>query len=132
MSDGEGAFLTSAELAAAWRPLSASEISLADRLLASVGQQIRDRYLSVRGLAIADDDPTAIAISIDVVKTAMSTSAYLGHLSYQRVEGPRSKTGTLANPGGSLVITDWHWLQLGLPSTAMPEAYFDGYDDARY
>ncbi|MDL9938687.1 Gp19/Gp15/Gp42 family protein [Gordonia sp. ABSL1-1] len=132
MTAGEGAFLTSVELADAWRPLSSAEAALADTLLASVGQQIRDRYQRVRNTPIADDDPTARSVSIDVVKTAMTTGAYPGHLSYQRVEGPRSKTGTLASPGGSVVITDWHWRQLGLFSAAMPAACFDGYDDARY
>lgn len=129
---GEGAFLTVTDFAAAWRPLSGSEQSLAGTYLTSVGQQIRDRYLQVRGVPISDTDVNAIAVSISVVKSAMSTEAYAGHVSYQRVEGPRSKTGTLATPGGSLVISDWHWQQLGLPTSAMPDACYDGYGDARY
>jgi hypothetical protein len=130
--NGEGAFLTTAQFESGWRPLSARERAAADALLAAAGQWIRDEYRKVHGTEIADDNPNAILVSRNVVQTAITTGAYVGHISYSRTEGPRSKSGTFANPGGALVFSDWHKTLLGFPVRAMPEAYFDGYEDARY
>lgn len=134
MSSGEGAFLTVEQFESQWRPLSAIEKSSAEALLAAAGQWIRDEYLRVRGTVIEDDNPNAILVSTSVVQTAISTGAYVGHISYSRTEGPRSKSGTLANPGGALVFSDWHKTLLGFPVNTQPSWRFDtnGYDDARY
>lgn len=131
------AFLTTTEFAAAWRPLSAVEQADAERLLESAGQWIREQYAKHFGVAIANDHAGAIAVSINVVRVAMETGKYAGQTSFnrQRVEGPRSKTdgGSFAAPGGSLVFTDWHKEQLGIPTRPRPRWRFDGVQqDARY
>lgn len=131
--NGEGAFITVDDFEAAWRPLSIAERSNADYLLTSAGQWIRDEYLKFHGVAIADDHAGALAVSIDVVRTAMETGKYAGHLNYGRTEGPRAKSGSLATPGGSLAFTDWHKEQLGIPTRPRPAWCFGGIDhDARY
>lgn len=130
---GEGAFISVDDFAAEWRPLSPAEELTADRLLASAALWIREQYEKFHGSQIADDHAGAISVSIDVVRNAMETGKYAGHLSYGRTEGPRAKSGTLAAPGGSLVFTDWHKEQLGIPTRPRPSYLFDGIvHDARY
>lgn len=130
--EGPQAFIDSNQLQAVWRPLSVPEHASAGKLLTAAGKRIRDEYREAFGTAIAETDPNAETVSIDLVKTAMMTAAYQGHTSYSRGEGARTKGGTLANPGGALTFTDWHREQLGIPIHALAEAYFDDCSDARY
>ena len=132
--NGEGGFLTAAALQSRWRSLTPAELADAEDLLAAAGRWIRTNYLATHGTAIAEDNPAAIAVSVSVVKTAITTGAYRGHLSYGRAEGPRSKSGSFSDPGGALVFDDWHKDQLGIPTRPQPTWRMDcnGYDDARY
>lgn len=126
---GEGAppaFVAVAAVAAAWRALSTAEQTYAAQLLDAAGQTIRDEYRKAFGVEIDEAHPAAKTVSIDLVRTAISTGAYTGHIQYGRLDGPRQKTGTLANPGGALVFTDYHRQQLGIPTTAGPQWCFDG------
>lgn len=120
------AFVSPAVLQSGWRDLSSKEQTYASQLLISAGQRIRDEYRKAFGTEIAENHPGAITVSIEMVRTCMSTGAYVGHLEYGRLEGPRQKTGKLVNPGGALVFTDYHRQQLGIPTTAGPEFCFDG------
>ena len=89
---GEGVFISVDDFAAEWRPLSSAEELTADRLLASAALWIREQYEKFHGSQIADDHAGAISVSIDVVRNAMETGKYAGHLSYGRTEGPRGKS----------------------------------------
>ncbi|MFH5209267.1 hypothetical protein ACHIPZ_13835 [Antrihabitans sp. NCIMB 15449] len=114
-----GAFITQQEFEERWRPLSTAELLDAADLLGAAGRWIRSELPE-----IDDNNPDAIFVSIDVVKTAMSTGAYAGHISYSRTTGPRTKAGTLANPGGALIFTDWHKKLLGISTGPAPQFYF--------
>lgn len=120
MSEGAYAFVMVTDLANAWRALTTAERTYAAQLLDAAGQKIRDAYRGAFGVDIDDDNPAAKTVSIDMVKTAIDTGKYIGHVQYGRLEGPRQKTGTLKNPGGALVFTDYHRQQLGIPITAGP------------
>ncbi|AZV00737.1 head-to-tail connector complex protein [Gordonia phage Kiko] len=126
---GQGAppaFVSVVTLQSGWRTLTAAEQTYARQLLDSAGTTIRDEWRKAFGTEIADDHPTAVTISIEMVRTCITTGAYIGHLQYGRLEGPRQKTGTLVNPGGALVFTDYHRKQLGIPIIAGPQFCFDG------
>ncbi|MGI5222176.1 hypothetical protein [Nocardia sp. CA-290969] len=101
------------------RPLTGPEREIAEQLLAAAASWIRSRLPD-----IAVDDPNARTVSIDVVSTAMATRAYAGHISYTRTTGPRTKSGTLTNPGGALVFDDWHKELLGISIHPAPVYYF--------
>ncbi|HEY9314631.1 hypothetical protein [Williamsia sp.] len=130
--EGPEAFTTAEQLQSGWRSLSNPELTYAAQLLTAAGKWIRDQYLEAKGVAIADNNPAALTVSIDVVKTAMMTAAYQGHISYNRVEGSRQKAGTLVNPGGALSFSDWHKEQLGIPTSTLGIGIFEDCPDARY
>ncbi|AXH45774.1 head-to-tail connector complex protein [Gordonia phage GEazy] len=123
---GEGAFVTITELVNVWRPLTTAERAHAVQLLEAAGAKIREEYRTAHGVDIAGDSPAARTVSIEMVRTAIQTGAYIGHIQYTRIEGQRQKSGTLVNPGGALVLTDYHRTQLGLPISAGPSYHFDG------
>lgn len=127
-----GAFVTVSELESSWRTLTAPQRVYAGQLLESAADKIREEYLAAKGVDIDAASSAARTVSIEMVRTAIETGAYVGHLTYSRTEGPRAKAGTLLNPGGLLVFTDWHREQLGLPVHALAEAFFDDCSDARY
>ncbi|AZF93585.1 hypothetical protein SEA_EYES_8 [Gordonia phage Eyes] len=122
---GEGAFVTVTELVDVWRPLTPAERAHAAQLLVAAGGKIREEYRAARGVDISDDSPAARTVSIEMVRTAIQTGAYIGHIQYARIEGQRQKSGTLVNPGGALVLTDYQRTQLGLPISAGPSYRFD-------
>lgn len=116
------AFATVDELADAWRPLTDAEKVAAGLNLSSVASLIRREFKERLGL---DEIPvdrldTAKSVSIEIVKVAIDTGKWPGHIEYGRTEGPRSKTGTLAAPGGTLALNDWQREQLGVPVNAAP------------
>lgn len=129
---GGGAFVTVTELETAWRTLTAAQRAYAAQLLESAAGKIREEYRAAKGVEIDPANPAARTVSIEMVRAAIETGAYVGHVSYTRTEGPRTKSGTLINPGGLLVFTDWHREQLGLPIHALAEAFFDDCSDDRY
>lgn len=120
------AFATKGDVANQWRTLTAAEGAAADSHLESVAVLIRSEFHDALGLSDVPDDklPAAKTVSIEIVKTALSTGRWPGHISYSitRTEGPRSKAdaGTFAKPGGSLELSDWHRSLLGLPVGAQP------------
>ena len=132
---GEGAppaFVSVTVLQNAWRALTTAERTYAGQLLDAAGEKIREEWRKAFGTEIDDDNPHAVTVSIQMVRECISTGAYAGHIQYGRLDGPRQKTGTLANPGGALVFTDFHRDQLGIPIHALAEAYFDDCSDARF
>ncbi|PPJ31907.1 hypothetical protein C5E45_32980 [Nocardia nova] len=115
MSEG-GAFAEVDELG---YPLSSStERDIAEQLLIAAAKWIRENAPEPL------DPATAKIVSIEVVATAMTTRAYAGHISYTRTTGPRTKAGTLVNPGGALVFSDWHKELLGIAVHAQPSWNF--------
>lgn len=120
------AFATVTELEAQWRTLSTTESAAATSYLDTAAALIRAEFKDKLGLDDVPEDRLSAAksVSLDVVKTALSTSAYAGHLVYARTEGPRAKSGTFAAPGGTLTLTDWHREQLGLPVNPAPSWHF--------
>lgn len=129
---GDTAFLTAAELKELWPGLPDSALNDAEQKLAAAGKLIRDEYFAAKGVAIADDDPGAIAASVSMVRAAISTAAYAGHTSYARTDGPRTKSGVLQVPGGQLELTDYQREQLGIPTASLASAFFDDCSDARF
>jgi hypothetical protein len=120
------AFATPDDVANKWRTLTDKERSAAESDLDRVAALIRGEFRDRLGLEDVPDDrvPAAKAVSIDVVKTALATAFVSGHISYGRTEGPRSKSGTLAVPGGSIALSDWHRVQLGLPRGGRARGHF--------
>ncbi|MCA4997181.1 hypothetical protein HWD35_20880 [Tsukamurella tyrosinosolvens] len=120
------AFAEVTELEAQWRTLSTAERAAAASHLDGVAALIRAEFKDKLGLndVPADRLDAAKQVSIDVVKTALATAFVAGHTQYGRAEGPRSKSGTLAAPGGTLALTDWHREQLGLPVNPAPAWHF--------
>lgn len=116
MSDGDAAFATPEDLR---RPLTSAERDIAEQLLGAAARWIRRNKPG-----IAPDDPDARTVSIDVVSTAIATRAYVGHVSYTRTVGPRTKSGTLADPGGALTFSDWHRELLGISIHPQPRYHF--------
>lgn len=112
------------ELTENWRPLSGPERARATQLLGAAGRWIRRKLPG-----IAADDPDAKLVSIEVVRTALDTADYAGHLSYSRTVGGISGSGTLANPGALLVFTDSHRELLGLPTSESPTMPLGSFGD---
>ena len=120
------AFAEVTELEAQWRTLSATERVAAASQLDTVAALILAEFKDRLDLDEVPQDRQAAAksVSIDVVKTALATAFVPGHTVYGRTEGPRAKSGTLAAPGGTLTLTDWHREQLGLPVNPAPAWHF--------
>ncbi|AMS02929.1 head-to-tail adaptor [Gordonia phage MagicMan] len=131
MSEG-APFVTVTELAASWRALTTQEQTYATDLLNAAAEKIRAEYRKAFAAEIEQSNPAARTVSIDMVKTAIQTGAYVGHIQYGRIEGQRQKSGRLLNPGGALVLTDYHREQLGIPTRALAQACFDDASDARF
>lgn len=111
--------ITPADLEAEWRALSPEEVVRSTRLIAMVGALIKSRRPD-----IADDDPAAQGVVIDVVISALGEPESRGFSSFSKTVGPRSISGTVANPGGEIAFKRWHCQALGIPVGAMPLAYF--------
>ncbi|MGW8936178.1 Gp19/Gp15/Gp42 family protein [Gordonia terrae] len=124
--------MTVTELAASWRALTSQEQTYATDLLNAAADTIRAEYRKAFAAEIEQSNPAARTVSIEMVKTAIQTGAYVGHISYGRIEGQRQKSGRLINPGGALVFTDYHREQLGIPTRALAQACFDDVSDARF
>ena len=120
------AFAEVTDVAAGWRTLTAAEQVDAQSKLDSVAAIIRGEFQARLGLDDVPDNQLASAkeVSIEIVKTAISTGIYPGHTQYGRTEGHRVKSGTLAAPGGTLALTDAHRRQLGLPVQPSPKYNF--------
>lgn len=120
------AFATVADVAAAWRPLTAAEQVATASQLDSVAALIRGEFLARLALDDVPPDRVGIAkeVSIEIVKVAIATGLWPGHTQYGRTEGHRVKSGLLAVPGGTLALTDYQRRQLGLPVHPVPVSNF--------
>lgn len=107
-----------------WRSLTAAEKTDAIAKIAAVSRWIRDRKPE-----LAEDDPQAKYVVVDVVRFALANAKYAGHSSYTRTVGGVTRSGTLVEPGGSMVITDFHKQLLGISINAQPQYFFGDYCD---
>lgn len=109
------------ELASAWRPLTSAEQARATSLLG-----VASRWIRRRKPDIADGDPDAKLVVIEVVKAAMLNAAYQGHSSYSKTVGPYTRSGTLTpeSTTGALTFLPWMRELLGIPVGEMPVGEF--------
>lgn len=102
-----------------WRPLTTAEKAWAALMLAAAERWIRGQRPD-----IADGDPAAKLVSIAVVKNTLLPGENAGFLSFSRTLGPRSRSGTLANPDAALTWLPWMKEQLGISTAPEPRATF--------
>ncbi|MFD4932344.1 hypothetical protein ACFWMS_26340 [Peribacillus butanolivorans] len=102
-----------------WRPLTAAEKLDAVSKIGAVTRWIRKRRRD-----LADDDPDAKYVVVDVVRFAVATGKHVGQTSFSRTVGGVTRSGTFVDPGGSLVITDFHRELLEISKTAAPSWNF--------
>ncbi|MGC0364807.1 hypothetical protein ABH922_002791 [Rhodococcus sp. 27YEA15] len=102
-----------------WRPLTAAEKLDAVSKIGAV-----TRWIRRKSHGIADDDPDAKYVVVDVVRFALATGKHVGQTSFSRTVGGVTRSGTFVDPGGSLVITDFHRELLEISKTARPRWNF--------
>lgn len=107
-----------------WRALTPAEEVDVPAKIAAVSHWIRERKPE-----LAADHPQAKYVVVDVVRFALGTAKYAGHSSYSRTVGGVTRSGTLVDPGGTLVITDFHKELLGISKVAVPRWKFGDGDD---
>jgi hypothetical protein len=119
------------EVQRGWRTLDTGEQADAQLLIDAAVAWIRD---PTRCPDIADDNPIAKRVVIEVVRSAMSVPGeFHGHTSYTDTMGPWSQGGTLATPAGTLLFTAAHAAMLGIPShPVMPTGDFGDPPEYRY
>ena len=88
-----------------------------EQLLAAASAWIRARLPD-----LPYEDQTARTVTIAVVRNALAAGDHLGHTSYQRTVGARTKAGSLADPSGALVWLPWMLDQLGIDEDAASNA----------
>lgn len=101
-----GPFATHTDVEARWRPLSSSEILVADTLLVDASSIIRERWTDVdariaSGALSAD---TLIRIVSQMVKRAMIVGDSEGLESQSQTAGPFGINQTYSNPNGNLYL----------------------------
>lgn len=112
-------FATAEDVQNGWRPPPGTEQADIVAKIAAASQWIRDRKPD-----LADDHPQAQYVVVDVVRNALTNAKYAGHTQYSRTVGGVTRSGTLVDPGGSLVITDFHKQLLGISLATMPQYHF--------
>lgn len=112
-------FATADDISRGRRPFTPDELLDVKDLIAAASQWIRDRKPG-----IADDNATARLVVIQVVKAAMATEKYAGHVSYSKTVGGVTRSGTLANPGALLIFEPSHYQLLGISQGGGPSYYF--------
>lgn len=121
MTSGEGVsapFVSVDALESLWRPLSGAEKEYAEILLAAASAWIREHKPGV-----ADDDPNAKIVTIEVVKAVLLPGQWSGYSSWSKTVGNRIEAATLANPTAALDFTPYLTL-LGISTRAMPVGNF--------
>lgn len=113
------AFATPDDISTGWRTLTAAEEVDVVSKIAAVSQWIVDKKPD-----LADGHPQAKYVVVDVVRAARTNAKYAGHTQYSRTVGGVTRSGTLVDPGGSLVITDFHKQLLGISLAIMPQYHF--------
>ena len=101
------------------RPVPPGGEQDAQDLITAASNWIRERKPD-----IADDDAAARVVVIQVVRAAMATDKYAGHVSYSKTVGGVTRSGTLANPGSLLIFGPSHYLLLGISAGGGPSFYF--------
>ncbi|MCK8674100.1 hypothetical protein M1M07_23685 [Rhodococcus sp. HM1] len=104
------------------RPVPADREDDVRDLIAAASNWIRTRKPE-----IADDDPAARVVVIQVVRAAMATEKYAGHVSYTKTVGGVTRSGTLANPGALLIFEPSHYQLLGISQAGAPSYFFGGH-----
>ncbi|OZC62769.1 hypothetical protein CH276_14215 [Rhodococcus sp. 06-470-2] len=99
--------------------LTESETVDAAAKIAAVSQWITDKKPD-----LAEGHPQAKYVVVDVVRAALANKKYAGHTQYSRTVGGVTRSGTLVDPGGSMVITDFHKQLLGISLAIMPQYHF--------
>ncbi|WLP90253.1 hypothetical protein [Gordonia sp. NB41Y] len=112
-------FVTAEGLAALWRELSGAEYEYAGILLSAASTWIRNRRPG-----IADDDPAAKIVCVEVVKAVLLPGQWQGFTSWSRAVDDAVLSATLADPAGALTFTDWHYELLGINRNALPVGHF--------
>lgn len=102
-------FATYTDLESGWRPLSVTERVWAAQLLGAAARWI------YRNTAVTDPlDEDAKLVSLAVVRSALGPGEFTGYSNFSKALGPRSRSGTLVNPGGALIWEDWMKELLGV------------------
>jgi hypothetical protein len=118
------------EVTRGWRTLTTEQQADAQLLIDAAVAWLRDPD---RRPDIADDDPIAKRIVIEVVRSAMSAPAeFTNHTAYTDTMGPWSTSGTLATPAGTLMFSEAHERMLGISSDPLPRGDFGDPCDYRY
>lgn len=111
------------EIARGWRSLDDDEKANAEDLIAAAEAWIRDPG---RRPDIADGDPLAKRVVVEVVRTAIGPEGdWHNHTSYTDTMGPLAQGGSLATPAGLLLFTATHAAMLGISASPSPRYRFD-------
>ncbi|MGW6699636.1 hypothetical protein [Nocardia sp. NPDC055049] len=106
------ALATADDVALGWRTLTTEQQARATFLISVAEAWIRDPS---RRPDIAEDDPTAKHVIVEVVRAAMGPDAkFTGHTGYSETMGPWARSGTLATPAGVLQFLKVHEEMLGI------------------
>lgn len=112
------AIVTPADITRGWLPLSEDQQADAQLLIDAAVAWLKDPS---RRPDIADSDPIAKRILIEVVRSAMSVPAkFAGHTSYSDTMGPWSRSGTVPTPAGTLMFSDAQQDMLGINTRPTP------------
>lgn len=112
-------FLDVDGFAALWQPIPEADKPLATLLLEAAERWIREHKPD-----LTDDDPIARLVTFEVVRAAMISKSYAGHVAYSKGIGPWTKSGTLSNPDAVFRLTDEHYRLLGISRSGEPHWYF--------
>lgn len=112
-------FATRDDIPDGWRPLTAAEQIDVLGKIAAVSHWIRQNRPDLPA-----DDAQAKYVVVDVVRSALSNAKHAGHSSYSRTVGGVTRSGTLVDPGGTLVITAFHRELLGISIAGAPQWNF--------
>ena len=119
-------FLSVARFTAMFRPLSSEEAKLAAPLLDVVSEWIR-----ANKPGISPDDPAAIVVCFQVLRTALTHGKYAGLASFTETVAHRTRSGAFDTRTAEAIgrlITDSHRLLLGIALVGEPAYCFKEFD----
>ncbi|WP_063017190.1 MULTISPECIES: hypothetical protein [Nocardia] len=120
---------TADEVARGWRTFSDDERADANLLISAAEAWIRDPS---RRPDIADGDPIAKRVVIEVVRVAMAPGEWVGYSAFSEGMGPFPLSGTLVTGAGTLQFLASHERMLGISSEPMPGGSFGDPPGYRY
>mgnify|MGYP000967834066 CR=1 FL=1 len=100
-------------------PLDESGRPLASLLLQAASARIREMSPGA-----SPDSAVARLVAFEVVRGALASRSYAGHVSYTKSIGPWMKSGTLSNPDAALRFSDEHYRMLGVATSGNPHWHF--------